>query len=158
MSYDPAESRTGPDLQPGRSVERQLAGDDRSMGDLMADIGQNVSALMQQEVALAKAEVQQTAKKAGIGVGMFGGAGVAGYFTLLFLSLALWWALAHLLGSTDPMFGWSAVIVAVIWGIIAAVLAARGRSELKKVEGAPKTAETVGKIPNALKGEEAKNR
>lgn len=158
MTYDPVESGNGPDLHSGRSVERQLSGDERSVGDLMADIGQGVSELMQQEVALAKAEVQQTAKRAGRGVGMFGGAGVAGHFTLLFLSLALWWAVAHLLSSTDPMFGWSAVIVAVIWAIIAAVLAARGRSELKKAEGAPQTAETVGKIPNALKGEEAKNR
>jgi hypothetical protein len=158
MSYEAAEPESGPEFQAGRSVERQLSGDDRSVGDLMADIGQNLSQLMQQEVALAKAEVQQTAKRTGRGVGMYAGAGVAGHFVLLFLSLALWWAIAHLLSANDPMFGWSAVIVAVIWGIIAAVLASRGKSEMKKVQGAPQTADTVGKIPNALKGEEAKNR
>ena len=47
---------------------------------------------MQQEVALAKAEATQAAKRAGKGAGMFAGAGFAGYFVVLFLSVALWWA------------------------------------------------------------------
>lgn len=142
----------------GRAVERQMIGDDRSIGDLMGDITRDLSTLMRQEVTLAKAEVTQSAKHAGKGAGMLGGAGVAGHFTLLFLSLALWWGLAHLLRSEDPMFGWSAVIVAVIWAIVAGALAAAGKSAMKRVEGVPQTTETVGQIPNALKGEEAQNR
>lgn len=144
-------------LSSGRDPERQLAGDNRSIGEVMSDISANITTLMRQEVALAKAEVTQSAKKAGTGVGMFAGAGVAGHFVLLFLSLALWWGIAHLLSSEDPMFGWAAIIVAVIWGIIAGILAAMGKSNLNKVEGAPKTVDSVGKIPNAIKGEEAKN-
>lgn len=143
--------------EPGRSYERQAEGDNRDLGTLMGDISRDVSTLMRQEVALAKAEVAQSAKRAGTSVGMFGGAGVAAHFVLLFLSVALWWAIAHLLNGEKPMFGWSAVIVAVLWAIIAGVLAAMGKSNLDKVEGAPRTAESVGKIPNALKGEEAKN-
>lgn len=143
--------------EPGRSYERQAEGDNRNIGDLMGDISRDVSTLMRQEVALAKAEVAQSAKRAGTGAGMFAGAGVAGHFVLLFLSLALWWAIAHLLSSDAPKFGWAAVIVAVIWGIVAGILAATGKSKLDSVEGAPRTADTVGKIPNALKGEEAKN-
>lgn len=144
-------------IEPGRSAERQLQGDDRNLGALMGDITRDVSTLMRQEVALAKAEVTQSAKRAGTGVGMFGGAGVAAHFTLLFLSLALWWAIAHLLDGDAPKFGWAAVIVAVIWAIVAGILAAMGKSNLNKVEGAPRTADSVSKIPNALKGEEAKN-
>ena len=41
--------------------------------------------------------------------------------------------------------GWSAVVVAVIWGIIAAVLASIGRKELKAIKGMPQTAETSRK-------------
>ena len=76
---------------------------------------------MRQELELAKAELQQSASRAGKGAGMLGGAAVAGYFVLLFVSIALWWAIGSATG-----LGWSAVIVAVIWGIIAAVLAADG--------------------------------
>ena len=74
---------------------------------------------------------------------------VAGYFVLLFLSIALWWAIGSATG-----LGWSALIVAVIWGIIGAVLYAAGRNSLKSVRGIPKTADTVKKIPDALKGNE----
>ncbi|WP_425309105.1 phage holin family protein [Ammonicoccus fulvus] len=142
----------------GRSVERQLEGDNRSIGEIFSDLSANLSKLMRQEVALAKAEVRQSATTAGKGAGMLAGAGVAGHMVLLFLSLGLWWLIAHLLDSNDPRFGWAFVIVAVIWAVIAGILAAAGKSALNKVEGAPQTAETVGQIPNALKGEEAKNR
>jgi hypothetical protein len=104
---------------------------------------------MRQELELAKAEVQQSASRAGKGVGMLGGAGLAGYFVLLFLSVALWWAIGAGTG-----LGWSALIVAAIWGIIAAVLYVVGRNSLKFVRGMPKTADTVKHIPDALKGNE----
>ena len=121
-----------------------------SLGDLIGDVAQDLSTLMRQEVELAKAELRESAKRAGKGAGMYGGAGVAGLFVLMFLSLALWWALgAYLTG-----FGWSAVIVAVIWGIIAAVLAARAKKEMEAIRGMPRTAETVKKIPESLKPSE----
>ena len=127
-------------------------GERPSLGDLIGNVTQDLSALVRQEVELAKAELTQSAKRAGRGSGMLAGAGVAGHFVLLFLSIALWWALAHPLGHA-----WSALVVAVIWGVIAAVLALRGRSELQRIKGAPRTAETVKKIPNALKGDEEAN-
>src|SRR4051794_25114998 len=122
---------------------------DRSLGDLISEVTQDLSTLMRQELELAKAEVQQSASRAGKGAGMLGGAGVAGYFVLLFLSVALWWAIGAATG-----LGWSALIVAVIWGIIAAVLYIAGRNSLKSVRGLPKTADTVKHIPDALKGNE----
>lgn len=127
--------------------------EDRSLGEIMGDISQDLSTLMRQEVELAKAELSETASRVGKGAGMFAGAGVAGWFTLFFLSVALWWALGTLVG-----LGWSAVIVAVIWAIVAVILAMTGRTELARVRGLPKTAETVSKIPNALKGNEEDNR
>lgn len=151
-------SHTPEEFSEGRSIERQLQGDDRSIGEIFSDLTTNLSTLMRQEVALAKAEVRQSATAAGKGAGLFAGAGVAGHMVLLFLSLGLWWLIAHLLDSTEPKFGWSFVIVAVIWAIIAGILAAAGKSAMNKVEGVPQTTETVGQIPNALKGEEAQNR
>lgn len=129
---------------------------DASIGELIGNISQDFSTLVRQEMELAKAEISQTVSKAGKGAGMFGGAGLAGYFTLLFLSLALWWALGALIGDGDaqPALGWSALIVAVIWGIVAAVLAVTGRKEMKEAEGLPQTTQTVKKIPDAMKGQD----
>lgn len=122
-----------------------------SLGDLLGDVSRDISTLMRQEVALAKAELKDSSAKAGKGAGMLGGAAIAGHFVLLFLSIALWWGLGSVMG-----WGWSAVIVAVLWAIIAAVLAAMGRKSLKSVDGVPQTAESVKKIPTALKpGEDA---
>jgi hypothetical protein len=116
------------------------------LGELLSDLTRDVSTLMRQEVELAKAEIKDSATKAGKGAGMLGGAAYAGHITVLFLSIALWWALGPLVG-----LGWSALIVAVIWGIVAAVLAAKGRKELNAIKGMPRTAETVKEIPPALK-------
>src|SRR6478672_10781712 len=120
-----------------------------NVGDLFADISRDLSTLIRQETELAKAEMRQSATKAGKGAGMLGGAGVAGHFVLLFLSIALWWGLGNSIGR-----GWSALVVAVIWAIIAAILALMGKSQLKSVQGLPKTTDTAKKIPDALKGNE----
>lgn len=127
---------------------------DASLGELIGNVTRDLSTLMRQEVALAKAEISDSAKKAGKGSGMLAGAGVAGHFVLLFLSIALWWGLGDLMDNNTI----SAIIVAVLWGVVAAVLASRGRSELKQVQGVPQTQETVAEIPNALKGHEEENR
>ena len=117
-----------------------------SLGDLLGEVTRDMSTLMRQEVELAKVELKQSATRAGKGAGMLAGAGVAGHFVLLFLSLALWWALGTVMG-----LGWSGVVVALIWGVVAAVLAARGRKELNAIKGMPQTAETLQEIPPTLK-------
>ncbi|WP_171586428.1 MULTISPECIES: phage holin family protein [unclassified Arthrobacter] len=129
---------------PPTTAEERAANE--SLGSLLSDVSRDLSTLMRQELELAKAELRESGTKAGKGVGMFGGAAIAGHFVLLFLSLALMWGLAELVG-----LGWSAVIVAVIWGIIAAVLALTGKKELKSVRGLPATAATVKDIPPTLK-------
>lgn len=129
---------------PPSEAEQRAA--NNSVGELLSDVTRNLSTLMRQEVALAKAEITESGKNAGKGAGMFAGAAVGGHFVLLFLSLALMWGLDALM----PI-GWAAVIVAVIWGIIAAVLAALGKKEMKQIRGMPQTAETVKEIPPTLK-------
>ncbi len=125
-----------------------------SLGSLVSEIANDLSQLFRQEVALAKAELTESAKRAGKGAGMFSGAALAGHMVLLFLSVALWWGIGDLIES----LAWSAVIVALLWGVVGAVLAMRGRKEVQEIQGAPRTAETVRKIPNALKGHEEENR
>ena len=131
--------------EPAPSAAHQKA-DNASLGELLGDVTRDLSTLMRQEVELAKAELKQSATKAGKGSGMLAGAGVAGHFVLVFLSLGLMFAL----GALMPL-GWAAVIVAVIWGIIAAVLASIGRKELKQIKGLPQTGETLSEIPPTLK-------
>ncbi len=133
---------------PQTAAEQKAAS--TSLGDLLGQVTGDISILMRQEVELAKVELKQSAISAGKGAGLLAGASEAARFTLLFLSLALWWALgAHVTG-----LGWSAVIVAVIWGLIAAVLAMRGRKEMQAIKGLPKTTQTLQEIPETLKPSE----
>ena len=120
-----------------------------SVGELVGEVSRDLSDLMRKELELAKAELTDSAKKAGAGAGLLGGAGYAAMMTVLFLSIALWWALGTLIGG-----GWSGVIVAVLWAIIAGVLYAVGMKRIKSVRGAPRTVETVKEIPEALKRNE----
>lgn len=122
---------------------------DVSVGELLSNVMKDLSTLVRQEVALAKAEVKAEAGKAAKGAGMLGGAGFAGYMVVLFLSIALWQGLANVLDS-----GWAALIVAVVWAIAGAVLYATGRSEVRRVNPKPeRTVETLQQVPDALKGE-----
>ncbi|MFC9773717.1 MULTISPECIES: phage holin family protein [unclassified Pseudarthrobacter] len=120
--------------------------DTASLGELLGDVTRDLSTLMRQEVDLAKAELKQSATRAGKGGGMLAGAGIAGHFVLLFLSLALMFGL----GALMPL-GWAAVIVALLWAIAAAVLASIGRKNLKEIKGLPQTGETLAEIPPTLK-------
>ncbi len=120
---------------------------DRSIGDLLGEITRDMSTLMRQEVALAKAEVRQEATKAGSAAGMFGGAAIAGYMVLLFASIAVWWGLSNVMDG-----GWAALIVAAVWAVVGGVLFMLARSRLQAVRGLRQTADTVKEIPDALKG------
>lgn len=120
-----------------------------SLGDLLAEVSRDVSTLMRQEVELAKAEIRQSATRAGKGAGMYGGAAIAGWLAVLFLSIAMWWGLGYLVGNA-----WSAVIVAALWAIVAVVLAVVGKKEFDEVRGLPDTVESVKKIPDTLKRNE----
>jgi hypothetical protein len=118
-----------------------------SVGQLIGEVTKDLSTLMRQELELAKAEMKVEAKKAGQGAGMFGAAGLAGLMTVIFLSIALWWALSHLVGHS-----WSALIVAILWGIVGAVAFSMGKKKFQQVNPKPeRTVETLQQVPGALK-------
>lgn len=118
-----------------------------SVGQLLGEVSKDLSTLMRQELELAKAELKVEAKKAGTGAGLFGAAGFAGYMVLMFLSFALWWALANVMD-----IGLAALIVAVLWGVVAAVTALMGKKKFQQVNPKPeRTVETLQQVPGALK-------
>lgn len=120
----------------------------RSVGELISEVTTDLTTLMRQELDLAKAEVKQELTTAGKAAGMLGAAGFAGYMVALFLSIALWWALAN--GMDE---GWAALVVAAIWGVVAAVLAVLGRARMRQVNPKPeRTVQTLQQVPDALKG------
>jgi len=113
--------------------------EDKSVGELIGEVTGDLSKLMRQELELAKVEMKAEGAKAGKGVGMLGGAGVAAHLMLVFLSLTLMFALDQIM----PM-AWAALIVTALWAVIAGVLAMRGKAELKKVNPKPeRTVETL---------------
>jgi hypothetical protein len=120
-----------------------------SVGEVFSDVAADFSTLMRQEVELAKAELRQSATRASKGAGLLAGAGVSGHMVLLFASVGAWWAIGDAIGR-----GWSALIVAAVWLVIAAVLGLMGRREISAVPGVPQTTQTVKKIPDAARGNE----
>ena len=105
--------------------------DDRSLGQIVGDVAQDLSTLVRQELDLAKTEVKQEAGRAGKGVGMLGGAGVAGHLALIFLSLCA----MFVLNNAMPL-ELSALVVTAFWAIVAAVLAQRGKKALDRTNPA----------------------
>ena len=112
---------------------------DQSIGELLKQLSQETTTLVRQELELAKAEVTEKGKQAGVGAGMVGGAGAAGLMALIALTLTAVFALDTF------MKGWlAALIVTVIWGAVAGALALLGRNRIKEATPpAPQTIETV---------------
>jgi hypothetical protein len=79
---------------------------------------------------------------------------------LVFISLSAAVGLGQFIGEGAQPSGvqWGALIVAIVWAIVAAILASLARAEMKRISGLPQTTETLGKVPNALKGQEEENR
>ena len=109
---------------------------DRPVGELLKELSNQTTTLVRQELELAKAEMTEKGKQAGIGAGMFGGAGLFGVFALAALTTCVIAALA------TGMDVWlAALIVAVVYAAVAAVLALLGRQKTREaVPPAPEQA------------------
>jgi len=128
-----------------REQSEQVA--ETSVGELIGNISNDLSTLFRQEVELAKAELKQEATKAGKAAGMLGAAAFAGYLVVVLLSFALVAALSNVMD-----WGWAALIVAVIWAVVGAVLFVNGRKKLKTVDPTPRrTVDTLKEDAQWLK-------
>jgi uncharacterized membrane protein YqjE len=111
-------------------AENQDSLRDQSIGELVGSLSRDLSKLVRQEVELAKAEMSEKGKKAGLGAGMFGGAGVAALLSLICLSIFA------ILVLNAWMRDWlAALIVTLVWAAVAGLLALRGREELRQMGG-----------------------
>jgi uncharacterized membrane protein YqjE len=100
---------------------------ERPLGELLKQLSEETTRLVHQEIELAKAELTQKGKQAGMGAGLFGGAGVIGFLALAALTTCF------ILALDAAMPAWlAALLVAVVYGAIAAVLAMQGRKKVKQ--------------------------
>jgi hypothetical protein len=103
---------------------------ERSIADLLRELSDQTATLVRQELDLAKAELAVKGRQAGLGAGMFGGAGLFGLYALGALTACL------ILALSTAMDGWlAALIVAAAYGAIAGVLALIGKNKVQ--EGVP---------------------
>ncbi len=110
-----------------RDTSRDAQTSQASMAELVKQLSEQTSRLARQEVELAKAELQAKGKRAGLGVGMFGGAGVFALYAVGALTAAA------ILGLSKAVTGWlAALIVAAALGAIAGVLALSGKREVQQ--------------------------
>jgi uncharacterized membrane protein YqjE len=100
---------------------------DRPIADLLKDLSDQTTALVRKEFELAKVELTEKGKRAAAGAGMFGGAGLFGVFAFGALTACIIAALATFL----PVW-LAALIVAVVYGGVAAVLGLRGKTQVKQ--------------------------
>jgi uncharacterized membrane protein YqjE len=98
---------------------------EQSTADLLRQLSEQTTTLVRQEIELAKAELTEKGKKAGMGAGMFGGAGALGFYALGAFTACL------ILALDLAVAGWlAALIVTVIYGAIAGVLALTGKKKV----------------------------
>lgn len=112
---------------------------DESIGALLKQLSEQTSTLVKQELELARAELTQKGKQAGVGAGLLGGGGLFAVFAFAALTTALIAALA------TGMDTWlAALIVAVAYGAIAGLLAITGKNKVvDATPPAPQTTETL---------------
>src|SRR3954454_5883048 len=127
-------------------IERAVATEEPTIGTLVQSAMADVSTLIRAEVELAKAEVGKSAKKAGIGAGAFGAAGVVLAFSGFFFGIAFAEFLTWL-----GLERWiSYLIVWFLLVLLAAVAALFGRRTIKKIEKPERTVESLRDLPEVL--------
>jgi uncharacterized membrane protein YqjE len=100
---------------------------DRSVPELLRQLSDQTATLVRHELDLARVEFTEKGKQAGIGAGMFGAAGVAGLYAVGALTAAV------ILALSLAMSGWlAALIVAIVYGAVAGILALRGKSRVQR--------------------------
>ena len=115
-----------------------MSAPERSLGELVALATQDLSLLVSQEIALAKAEIKREVSAAGKGAGLFGGAGFTGLLALVFLSIALAFAIGK-----PTTLGIGFLVVGLLYLLAAVVLALTGKKKLSQVGPPAKTIETL---------------
>jgi uncharacterized membrane protein YqjE len=101
---------------------------DRSLGDLAKQLSEQTTTLVRQELALARAEMQEKGKRFGLGGGLLGAGGLLGLYALGALVAAV--VLVLIEAGVDAWL--SALIAAVGLALIAGALALAGRKQVQE--------------------------
>ena len=130
-------------------AQQQIAKEERSLGELFANLANETGTLVRQEVALAQAELTQKATSVGKNVGFLVVGGAVGYAALLAVIAAV------IIGLANFIPAWAAaLIVAVIVGIVAFIMISSALGALKKTEVTPReTVETLKEDAQWLKNQ-----
>jgi MFS family permease len=104
-----------------------MAEADQPVAALLRDLSEQTSTLVRKELELARLEMTEKGKRAGLGVGMFGGAGLVGLYALGALIAA---AILVLATAIAPWL--AALVVAAVCGAIAGGLALTGKSKVSQ--------------------------
>jgi hypothetical protein len=130
--------------------------DQTDIAEVIKNIQADVTAIVRGEIELAKAELMPQAKAAGIGAGLFTVAAVVGLtgLTVLLLGFSFWlsfgyqtWFQLDIL----PSLAWGFATIAILFFIVAAVVAVLGKNQLK-FTGAAATAASTEATVTAVKG------
>ena len=117
---------------------------EQPIGELLKQLASETTTLVRQELDLAKAEMREKGKKAGPGFGMIGAAGGVALLALGALTACL------ILALDGAMPNWlAALIVAVVYGAVAAVLYVRGKEKVDDV-GSPAPRQTIETVKEDL--------
>ena len=119
-----------------------------SIGRLVADASRDVSLLVQNEIALAKAEVKVSVKAGGLGIGLLAGAAFIAVLGVIMLSFTI----VYFINWAGLGLHWSYLIVTGFWFLVVALMGWIGVKKLKQVGPPEKAIEQGKEIPKALRG------
>lgn len=113
--------------------------DDRSLSELVSEVTGEIATLFRQEVELARVETTEQVSRAAKAGGMLGAAAVIGFLDLILFSFAAAWALSEVVPE-----GVAFLIVALVFAVVAGILAMAGKKRLAAVNPVPnQTVQTV---------------
>jgi hypothetical protein len=158
MATDRA-TTTPPTTRPGAHAARPTAApttpaspttpavEEPTIGRLVADAQRDLSALVRDEIALAKSELRISVKNGGVGAGFFAGAAFLGVLAIIMLSVAF----AYLISLTGLHLAWCYLIVFGVYLLIAGLLAWLGLKKVKKVKAPERAIRQAQETKTTLK-------
>ena len=106
--------------------------EDRSLSELLSDVTGEIATLFRKEVELARAETSEQVSRAAKAGAMLGAAAVVGFLTLILLAFAAAWGLSEVVPE-----GVAFLVVGLVFGLVAAVLASAGKKKIASIRPVP---------------------
>jgi hypothetical protein len=126
-------------MREGEAARRAEHKGERSLGELFADLLEEIRTLVRQEMELAKAEMSQKAAVAGRSVAYIAVGGAAAYAGFLAIVASIVLGVSRVIS-----LGWSALLVGIVVAVIGGFFAMKGINNLRRMEISPRqTIETL---------------